>query len=143
MELYLHISIHIEGTDSINSVINTDHSLARYSDGFSATSTSKVSHPKVLRLESWDTVVRCTDLCQEIEERVQIVQSLDALVQRGHHGVSVLCQFHAVRLFLARAQFAELLEQIKKFLMLFEQPETKEVGDEGKFSLKKAGPLQA
>lgn len=80
-------------------------------------------------------MVRCTDLRQEIEERVQIVQSLDALVQRGHHSVGVLCQFHAVRLFVARAQFAELLEQIKKFLMLFEQPETKEVGDEGKFSL--------
>ena len=66
------------------------------------TTMLKFSHPEVLGFEPWDTVVRCTDLCQEIEEGVQILQSLDALVQRGHHCFRMFCQLHAVRLFFAR-----------------------------------------
>lgn len=83
-------------------------------------------HPKVLGFEPWDAVVRSTDLCQEIEEWVQVVKSFDALVQRGHHSVGMLCQLHAVRLFFARAQFSELLEQVQQFLVLLEQSGTRE-----------------
>ena len=129
--------------DKINSVIITLHYLACYKDGFGVTSNSnicmttmlKFSHPEVLGFEPWDTVVRCTDLCQEIEEGVQIIQSLDALVQRGHHCFRMFCQLHAVRLFFARVQFTELLEQIEKFMVLLEQPGTKEVSYERNFSL--------
>lgn len=53
-----------------------------------------------------------SDLVYIPEEVVQIVQALDALIQRVHHVVGVFRKLHGVDLFLLRPALAEFLEHV-------------------------------
>lgn len=71
---------------------------------------SRHTHPKIFRLEARNPRVRRAHLVQIVEERVQIVQTADALVQRFHHLVGVLGQLLGVGLLFARLQVTEVAE---------------------------------
>lgn len=77
--------------------------------------------PEVVDLEAGDAAVAGADLVDEVEEGVEVVQRLDALVQRAHDAVRVLRQLGTRRLRLPRAALAELLEHVQQLPVLLEQ----------------------
>lgn len=79
------------------------------------------SYPKILDFEARYPPVAGADLVDVLEEVVQVVQSLDPLVQGVHDVVGMLSQLHGVDLLLLRPALAELLEHVEQVLILFEQ----------------------
>ena len=71
-----------------------------------------------------------TDLVDELEERIQIVQPPDALVQRVHHLVRVLLQLLGRGLLLLRLQLLEFGEHVQQVRMLLEQSGIRNEGEE-------------
>lgn len=61
------------------------------------------------------------DLVDEVEEGVEVVQRLDALVQRAHDAVRVFRQLGTGGLRLPRAALTELREHVQQFAVLLEQ----------------------
>lgn len=65
--------------------------------------------------------MRGAHLMQVIEERVQIVQAANALVQRFHNFVGVIGELLGGGLLLARLQITEVCEEIQEVTVLLEE----------------------
>lgn len=71
------------------------------------------------------------DLVEVEQERVDVVQRADALVQRRHDGHCVLGQFRAVGLLVSRRQVVKLFEQSQQLLVFLKQ--SKQRGERKKY----------
>lgn len=61
-----------------------------------------IIYPEIVRFEARYFFMWLADICEEGEERIQVVKTFDAFVERVHDLGGVFGQFHTVSLFLSR-----------------------------------------
>jgi len=96
-----------------------------------------VTYPKIFFVEALNFDVPLADLVEVEEERVDIVQTPDALVECRHDADGVLGQFGARRLLISRLQFFELCEECQQICVLIKQSESKQAARERQTELER------